>query len=89
VVSKLKQTIGGDEFNAWSLVVSKQMRIGGGEFNTAAALGMNEEDSRSFGVEAIHPSSHSSNPTMSTCIESCKDCRCKLLTSPSVLHACW
>jgi hypothetical protein len=62
VVSKSKLAIGGGEFNAWSLEVSKQMGIGSGEFNAVAALGMNE-DWRSFREEAIHPSS---KPTMST-----------------------
>jgi hypothetical protein len=67
VVSKSKLAIGGGEFNAWSLEVSKQMGIGSGEFNAVAALGMNE-DWRSFREEAIHPSS---KPTMSTWVESC------------------
>jgi hypothetical protein len=66
VVSKSKLAIGGGEFSAWSLEVSKQMGIDGGEFSAAATLGMNK-DPRSFGEEAIHPSS---NPTMITWAES-------------------
>jgi hypothetical protein len=70
MVSKSKLAIGGNEFSAWSLKVSKQMGIGSGEFSAAVALGMNKVW-RSFGEEAVHPSRHSSNPTMSTCVESC------------------
>jgi hypothetical protein len=63
--------------------VLKQMGIGGGEFSTAAALGMNE-DFRSGGDPSIKPFKQSNNEYLHRILN---DCRCKLLTSPSVPHS--